>query len=127
MHRAGKRQHEVVVEKMSSTTITDDLIPEWLAAVSRVQDAINDGVDGMEDVLEFLEEFKTDSDRAIAVKAFDIQPRSCGSCHMLTGNYDGNRYNAKSLKCVYENGPEFEYGSVVKWFKLCEYYIQRVD
>lgn len=123
----GKARREIVVEKLSSTAITDDMIPEWLAAVGMVEDAVNDGVDYMQEVLDFLEEFKIQSDRAIAVTAFDIEPRSCGSCHMLTGNYDGNRYNAKNLKCVYENGPEFDFGSVTKWFKLCEHYIRRVD
>ena len=117
---------EIVIEKLSSTAITDDMIPDWLVACGLVEEAINDGVD-IQEAENFLKEFKIESDRAIAVTAFDIEPRSCGSCHMLTGNYDGDRYNAKNLKCVYENGPEFEYGSVVKWFKLCEYYLRRVD
>ena len=127
MYKAGKRSHEVVVEKLSSTAITDDMIPEWLVACGLVEEAINDGVDYMQEVEDFLEQFKIDSDRAIAVNAFDIEPRSCGSCHMLARNYVENEYNPENLKCVYANGPQFDFGDAGIWFKLCEYYIQRVD
>ena len=98
-----------------------------LAAVGIAEDAVNDGVDYMQEVLDFLEEFKIESERAIAVTAFDIEPRSCGSCHMLTNNFVGNRYNPENLKCVYENGPQFGFRKADKWFKLCEYYVRRVD
>jgi len=122
------RSREIVVEKLSSAAITDDLLPEWLSAVGIVEDAINDGVDGMEYVLEFLEEFKVYSERVIEVNEWDIEPRACGSCHMLATNFEhGHRYEPTNLKCVYENGPTFDFGSVQKWFKLCEYYIRRVD
>jgi len=125
--RKVKMDKEIVVEKLSSTAITDDMIPEWLAAVGIVEDAINEDVDGMKDVLDFLEEFKIESERVIAVTAFDIEPRSCGSCHMLARNFVDNKYNPENLKCVYENGPEFDFGTAAKWFKLCEYYVQRAD
>ncbi|MHA2045388.1 MAG: hypothetical protein ACW99G_11375 [Candidatus Thorarchaeota archaeon] len=118
---------KIVVEKLSSTAITPDLAPDWLVVQGLVEDAVNDGVDYMEEVLDFLEEFKIDSDRKISVIAFDKEPRACGSCHMLATNFGDNKYIPKNLKCVYENGPEFEFGSPAKWFKLCEYYIQRTD
>jgi hypothetical protein len=138
----GKAMKEVVVEKLTHTVLTDVLLSDWLASVGIVENAINEGVDGMEDVLDFLEEFKVESDRAIAVTAFDIEPRACGSCHMLGAWYDNdNPYSTLSgWACVYENGPVFKYdykrfndtaraneAMKDKWFKVCEHYIRRVD
>ena len=119
---------EIVIEKMSSTALTPGMAAELEVAIGIIEDAINEDVDGMYDVLEFLKQFEIDSKRTIAIDAFDIEPRACGSCHMLTHNYDGDRDSVpKNLKCVYGNGPEFEYGSVAIWFKLCEYYLRQVD
>ena len=118
---------EVVVDKLSSTAITQDIINDFMVACGLVEEAINDGIEYMQEVEDFLEEFKIASDRVIAINAFDIEPKACGSCHMLARNFVKNKYNPENLKCVYENGPEFQFGNVDKWFKLCEYYIQRVD
>jgi len=130
-HRAGKHSHEIVVEKLSSTAIIDDMQDEWLACINVIEElSMHDYVSSsrdMQSILEFLEEFKIESERAIAVTAFGIEPRSCGSCHMLARNFVDSKLVAKNLKCVYENGPEFDFGAVAKWFKLCEHYVHRVD
>ena len=133
---------EIVVEKLSSTAITDDMQDEWLECVNILDKVIDDEyaensgddptyvseiLEELETIKNFVEEFRFESERVIAVNAFDIEPRSCGSCHMLARNFVENKYNPENLKCVYENGPEFQFGDVDKWFKLCEYYIQRAD
>lgn len=133
---------DIVIEKITSTAITEDMQDEWLECVNILDKVIDDEyaedsgddpayvsdiLEDLETIKNFVEEFRFESDRAIAVTAFDIEPRSCGSCHMLARNFAGNKYNAKNLKCVYDNGPQFDFGSVQKWFKLCEHYIRRVD
>lgn len=142
------RSRQITVEKLS--TVVNDIRDEWQAAYNILQQIIHAYEEGyvaidieqfaddykeLRPVMDFLEEFRVESKRTISVNVLDIEPRTCGSCHMLAKNYDGGpsktnegyQYFPKNLKCVYQNGPTFDFGSPAKWFKVCEYYIRRTD
>lgn len=152
MIKAGKKSHEIVVEHLSSTAVTADIVDDWRVTVDNIEELIdtfkdemammkfdgNEWLEVLEPALDFLMEFQIDSEQVISVNAFDIEPRSCGSCHMLGADYGSNKYAMVGWKCVYENGPSFPFPldtrtktpaleTNAQWFKLCEYYIRRVD
>lgn len=146
--------NEMVVEKLASTIVTEGMTDEWLECVNILNSIIDyvysdgdsedpkyvsDILEDLETINQFLEEFKLESDRELVPKVYarDIEPRACGSCHML-GAWYGDDDRMKGWKCVLKNGPHFEFSedetrnlraSKMReiWFKICDYYIRRVD